>query len=65
MIKWFLKSKTLQVNIISMIATWFTSFVAENFQIHLSAQEQVTILGVLNIILRFVTKTPISLKKPK
>lgn len=48
MVKYFLKSKTLWVNIIAGIATWLL----DTYGFNLSAEAQVSILAVINIILR-------------
>jgi uncharacterized membrane protein len=52
--KWF-ESKTLWVNAISIVGV----FLAKHFGIEITAEMTVTILGVINAILRFITKQPI------
>lgn len=58
MIKWALKSKTIWANLVAILATW----VMQTFGFELSAQDQIMILGVLNIILRAITKDAITWK---
>jgi len=48
-------SKTLWVNIIAIIST----IAANQFGFQLSPEQQVSILGVVNILLRLVTKEKI------
>lgn len=52
--KWY-KSKTLWVNILALIVL----FLDEKMGVKLSVEEQTSILAVINIILRIVTKEPI------
>jgi hypothetical protein len=58
MVKFFLKSKTVWVQLIASLA----SFLATNYGFELPAEQQVWILGVVNIVLRFITKDAISWK---
>lgn len=53
--KWYL-SKTLWTNFVAIAA----GFAAKQAGIDIPAQDQVAILGVINIILRVVTKQPVS-----
>jgi hypothetical protein len=53
--KSWLESKTLWVNFISIVSV----FLAKHFGIEVTAEMTVTILGVINAILRFITKKPI------
>lgn len=48
-------SKTIIVNIIAIAATW----IANKTGFTLDATDQVTILGIVNIGLRLITKQPI------
>lgn len=52
--KWY-ASKTLWVNAIAVIG----GFVAPKLGITIDAETQVAILGVINLILRVITKTPV------
>lgn len=52
--KWY-ASKTLWANVIAIGA----GFAAKQFGVEISAESQVAILGVLNLILRLVTKEEI------
>jgi hypothetical protein len=49
--KWYL-SKTLWVNAIAIVASFFSADV-------LDTQTQLQILGVINLILRLITKSPV------
>lgn len=53
--KWFM-SKTLWANAVAIAA----GFAAKQFGIDIDASTQVAILGVINLALRVITKTPIS-----
>ena len=53
---WYL-SKTLWVNFISIVGV----FTAKQFGFEITAEQTVTILGVINAILRFITKQPVSI----
>lgn len=50
--KWYL-SKTFWVNIIAIVALIGQSYLGEQF---LPPEDQVIILGAVNLVLRFVTK---------
>lgn len=52
---WF-TSKTLWVNVLAIAA----AFAAKQAGIQISAEDQVAALGVINLILRVVTKQPVS-----
>ena len=52
--KWY-KSKTLWVNLIALVAL----FLNDKLGFPLPQEEQMAILAVVNIILRFITKEPI------
>jgi len=52
----WLKSKTLWANVVAIAA----GFAAKQFGIDIDASTQVAILGVINLALRVITKTPIS-----
>jgi len=52
---WYL-SKTLWVNVIAVAA----AFGAKQAGIQISAEDQVAALGVINLILRVVTKQPVA-----
>ncbi len=52
---WYL-SKTLWVNAIAVGA----SFAAGHFNLQIDIQDQVAILGVINLALRAITKQPVS-----
>ena len=54
----FWKSKTFWANIIAVVALIFQT----QFGFVISPEEQVAILGVINLILRAVTKEPITWK---
>jgi hypothetical protein len=53
--KWF-ASKTLWANVVAIAA----GFAAKQFGLEIDASTQVAILGVINLALRAITKTPIS-----
>ena len=53
--KWYL-SKTIWVNAIAIAA----GFLADKFGIQIDSVTQVTILGIINLILRIVTKEEIT-----
>ena len=55
MTKWYL-SKTIWVNAVAIAA----GFAAKQFGLEIDASTQVAILGVINLALRIITKTPIS-----
>ena len=52
--KWF-TSKTIWVNVLAVAATFATS----QFGVEVSAETQIAILGVVNFILRIVTKSEV------
>ena len=52
--KWY-KSKTIWVNLIALISL----FLADKLNFQINAEEQLAILTVINIILRFITKEPV------
>lgn len=52
--KWY-ESRVLWVNAISIVSV----FATKHFGIEITAEMTVTILGVINAILRFITKKPI------
>jgi len=54
--KSILTSKTIWVNVVAVAAT----FAATRFGIVIDASTQVAILGVVNLVLRIVTKQPVS-----
>lgn len=54
--KSILFSKTLWANVVAVGA----SFAAAKFGIQIDAEAQIAILGVLNLILRIVTKQPVA-----
>lgn len=58
-VKNFLKSRTIWVNIIAIIAF----FVQKKFGFVIDETLQMQILGVINIGLRFITKEPVAWKK--
>lgn len=61
MVKWFLKSKTLWVNLIALLSTWML----DTFSFPITPEQQIQILAVVNIFLRFITKSEISWKITK
>lgn len=52
----WLTSRTLWTNLIAIGA----SFVAKKFGVDIDAQDQIAILGIINIGLRVITKQPIT-----
>jgi hypothetical protein len=54
--KSILTSKTIWANIVAVGAT----FAAKQFGVEIDASTQVAILGVVNLILRVVTKQPVA-----
>ena len=58
---WY-KSKTIWVNVVAFLAT-FASFKGVNVTPEEQAQIVTGILAVVNILLRFVTHDPITIKK--
>lgn len=56
--RWFL-SKTLWVNALAIIC----AFIAAKYQMSISAEEQLGILAVVNMVLRLVTKQPLVTKE--
>ena len=49
-------SKTVWANIVAVAAT----FAAKQFGVEIDASTQVAILGVVNLVLRIVTKQPVA-----
>lgn len=49
-------SKTVWANVVAVAAT----FAAKQFGVEIDASTQVAILGVVNLILRIVTKQPVA-----
>lgn len=56
--RWYL-SKTLWVNAIALVAL----FLQSQYGFVIDAEEQVAIVAVINLVLRFVTKQPLVLKE--
>ena len=56
MFKWILKSKTIWVNLVAVAATWLL----KDYNIAVSAEEQVTILVFINLILRKITNSAVT-----
>lgn len=52
--QWY-ESKTIWVNLIAVLGV----FLSKHFGITITEEQTVTILGVLNIVLRFITKSPV------
>lgn len=50
------QSKTLYINLIAMCAPT----IAQRFGVTITAEDQVYILGIVNIVLRIITKQPVS-----
>jgi hypothetical protein len=63
--KWFLNSKTLWFNILALAVGIAQAFGFAGFTADPQIAEYITVgVAVINIILRFVTKQPVSLSKP-
>jgi hypothetical protein len=54
-----LKSRTIWVNVVALVASLLAAFGIADFGAEAQASTVGAIMGAANIILRFVTKTPI------
>jgi hypothetical protein len=63
--KWFLNSKTLWFNLLALVVGVAQAFGFAGFTPDPQIAEYITVgVALINIILRFATKQPVSLSKP-